>query len=54
VDKVLRTDKELLKEPVTVREGNRQRKISKHDAMLLRIVNEAVSGSLQFEGLKAE
>jgi uncharacterized protein DUF5681 len=35
----------FLKEPVTVREGTRQRKMSKHDAMLLRIVNEAVSGN---------
>jgi Family of unknown function (DUF5681) len=35
----------FLKEPVTVREGTRQRKMSKRDAMLLRIVNEAVSGN---------
>src|SRR5205814_10599297 len=35
----------FLKEPVTVREGNRQRKMSKRYAMLLRLVNEAVSGN---------
>jgi Family of unknown function (DUF5681) len=36
---------ETLDERITIREGNRTRSVSKRDAIILRLVNDAVSGN---------
>jgi hypothetical protein len=36
---------ETLDEQITIREGNRTRSVSKRDAIILRMVNDAVSGN---------